>query len=154
MTPMDLAYRKTAVQGASGLGLLIALYDTLAGDLRRAAEAQRRVDLEDRSRELKHALLVVAALENWIEADSGELAKQLVAFYARLRRNILEAQAKQSAEMLEHEMTEIIRIREMWQGLDLRNTSAGPEILPPEREQRYSVPLRMQMEHTQLSWSA
>jgi hypothetical protein len=47
MTPTDLAYRKTAVEGASGMGLLIALYDTLAGDLRRAAAAQRAMTLKD-----------------------------------------------------------------------------------------------------------
>ena len=37
MNPTELAYRKTAVEGASGFGLMIALYDTLAGNLRRAA---------------------------------------------------------------------------------------------------------------------
>ena len=56
MNRTDLAYRKTAVEGASGFGLLIALYDTLAGNLRRAAAAQRRNDLEDRCHEVKHAL--------------------------------------------------------------------------------------------------
>ena len=40
MTRTDLAYRKTAVEGASGFGLLIALYDTLASDLRRAARSR------------------------------------------------------------------------------------------------------------------
>ena len=37
MSPTEMAYRKTAIGGASGFGLLVALYDTLAGDLRRAA---------------------------------------------------------------------------------------------------------------------
>jgi len=37
MNRTDMAYRKSAVEGATGFGLLIALYDTLAGDLRRAA---------------------------------------------------------------------------------------------------------------------
>jgi flagellin-specific chaperone FliS len=47
MSPTEMAYRKTAVGGASGFGLLIALYDTLAGDLRRAADAERANDIEN-----------------------------------------------------------------------------------------------------------
>ena len=54
MNRTDLAYRRTAAEAASGLGLLIALFDTLAGDLRRAAEAQRANDIERRSREARH----------------------------------------------------------------------------------------------------
>jgi flagellar biosynthetic protein FliS len=153
MTPANLAYRKTAAQGASGFGLLIALYDTLAGDLQRAAAAQRKRDIEERTQELKHALLVIGALENWIDAESGELAQQLIAFYSRLRRVILDAQVKQSAEMLDKQMAETLRIREIWQRLDLRSSSSGPEILPPERSERYGAAF-MQMEQSQLSWSA
>jgi len=154
MTQMDLAYRQTAVQGASGLTLLIALYDTLAGDLRRAAMAQRAGNLEERGRELKHAQVVLGVLENWIDPNSGDLARQLMRFYSNMRRQITVAQAEQSVSILEGLMTETLRVREIWQGLDLRKEGAGPEILPPEREERYSVPLRMQMDHAQLSWSA
>ncbi|MGB6743894.1 MAG: flagellar export chaperone FliS [Terracidiphilus sp.] len=154
MNQTDLAYRKTAVEGASGFGLLIALYDTLAGDLRRAAAAQRKGNLEERARELKHALLVLGHLENWIDAGSGDLARKLTAFYSRLRRKIIEAQAKHSAEILDAQIAETLRIREVWQRLDLRIAAPGPEILPPERTQRYNAPLLMQMEQSQLSWSA
>ncbi|HEX4031294.1 MAG TPA: flagellar export chaperone FliS [Terracidiphilus sp.] len=154
MNRADLAYRKTAVAGASGFGLLIALYDTLAGNLRRAAVAQREGNIEQRAQELKHALLVVGNLENWVESDSGDLARSLISYYARLRKRIVEAQVKQSAEMLEEEMAEALRIREIWQRFEQRATVSGPEILPPERIERYNVPLLMQMEQSQLSWSA
>jgi flagellar protein FliS len=154
MNRADLAYRKTAVAGASGFGLLIALYDTLAGNLRRAAVAQREGNIEQRTQELKHALLVVGNLENWVESDSGDLARSLISYYARLRKRIVEAQVKQSAAMLEEEMAEALRIREIWQRFEQRVTVSGPEILPPERIERYNAPLLMQMEQSQLSWSA
>lgn len=153
MNPTSLAYRRTAAEGASGFGLLIALYDTLAGNLGRAAAAQRKGNIEARTEELKHALLVLASLENWVDASSGDLARQLARYYARLRKRIMQAQVKQSAEILEAEMAEALRIREIWQNLDQRTQAPGPEILPPERVQRYNVPL-IQMEQTQLSWSA
>ena len=86
MSPTELAYRKTALGGASGFGLLIALYDTLAGDLRRAAEAERSNDLEERGRQVNHALLILAHLEEWIDrGPGGELAEQLRGFYRSLR---------------------------------------------------------------------
>src|SRR5271163_1038069 len=100
MNTTDLIYRRSAAQGASGLSLLIALYDTLAGDLRRAAAAQRAGDLEKRTQELKHALMVVACLENWTEPESGELAQKLLRFYAKVRHTVMQAQARQSAELL------------------------------------------------------
>src|SRR5271165_3608575 len=124
MSPTELAYRKTALGGASGFGLLIGLYDTLAGDLRRAADAERNNDIEKRCREVNHALLVIGHLEDWLaQGSGGELAQRLSAFYAGLRRKMIEAQAKRSAEMLEQQMAEVLEIRSIWLGLELRGSS-------------------------------
>ena len=127
MNRTDLAYRKTAAEGASGFGLLIALYDTLAGNLHRAAAAQRANNLEARCREAKHALTVIGYLESCLyRSEGGELTSQLRAFYGRLRLRLIEAQAKQSAEMLEQGMTEILRIREYWQQIDQCGAAREP----------------------------
>ena len=125
MNPTELAYRKTAVEGTSGFGLLIALYDTLAGNLSRAAEAQRKNDIQKRCQEINHALLVIAHLEDWVDREGGgELAQKLVRFYSGLRAKLLfEAQAKQSAEMLEQQMNVILAIRGTWQDLEARACS-------------------------------
>src|SRR5579863_134401 len=105
MSPTEMAYRKTALGGSSGFGLLIALFDTLAGDLRRAAEAERSNDIEKRCNEINHALRVIAYLEDGIERGSGgELAQQLAGFYASLRRKMIEAQARRSASILDEQM--------------------------------------------------
>ena len=119
MNPLEMAYRKTAVEGASGFGLLISLYDTLAGDLRRAAEAERKGDIQKRCKEVNHAFLVIAFLQDRLEHGSdGELAEKLIRFYASHRLKLNAAQAKRSPEMLESEMEEVLRIREMWQDLE------------------------------------
>jgi len=95
MSPTEMAYRKTALSGSGGFGLLIALYDTLAGDLRRAAEAESRNDIGMRCQKINHALTVIAYLEDWIDrGPGGELAQGLKAFYGSLRRKMIEAQAK------------------------------------------------------------
>jgi flagellar biosynthetic protein FliS len=126
MNRTDMAYRKSAVEGASGFGLLIALYDTLAGDLRRAAAAQRANDIETRCRETKHALIVIAYLEDCLQRGSGgALAQVLLRFYSALRRAVINAQINQSAEALEEQMEAVIKIREHWQKMDLRNPASG-----------------------------
>jgi flagellin-specific chaperone FliS len=129
MNRTDMAYRKSAVEGATGFGLLIALYDTLAGDLRRAAAAQRANDIATRCRETKHALLVIAYLEDGLQRGSGgALAQVLSRFYSELRCAIINAQINQSPETLEQQMGAAIKIREHWQKMDLRNPATGKAV--------------------------
>jgi flagellar protein FliS len=119
MQSAEFSYRKTAVEGASGFGLLIALYETLAGNLRRAADAERLNKLEKRCSEINHALVVIGFLEDRIErATGGELAAQLTALYGSLRRKLIEAQAKRSPEILEQQLTRVLLIRESWQNME------------------------------------
>ncbi|MGB6720812.1 MAG: flagellar protein FliS [Terracidiphilus sp.] len=156
MTPIELTYRRTAAAaGGSGLSLLIALYDTLAADLRRAAEAERGSDIDRRSREVNHALVVIGLLEDWLARGSGgALAEQLTSFYASLRRKMIEAQAKRSAGLLEQQMAEVLKVRAQWQALEFQCGASGPEILAPVQTGKYAVPLAAQMERRQVSWSA
>ena len=126
----DAAYRKTAVQGTSGFGLLVALFDALAGDLRRAAQAERNNEIEKRCRETNHAMHVIGFLEDRLErGDGGELANQLRAFYSTLRRKLVQAQVSRSPQQLEELMAGVLKIREAWQQADQRKAPAGPEIL-------------------------
>lgn len=125
MSPTELAYRKTAVAGASGFALLIALYDTLAGDLRRAAEAERRNDIGARCKQINHALLVVAYLEDWIHrGPGGILAQQMLSFYWTLRRRMIEAEAKRSPEILEEQIARVLEVRAIWQKIEAREESS------------------------------
>jgi len=114
-----MSYRQSAIQGASPIGLMIALFDRLAGDLRRAAAALRKNDIETRCKELNHAALVLGQLENWVDVkNGGESAQTLSRFYAYLRAKILEAAATKSAKLLEMQIDMILLVRSSWQQLD------------------------------------
>lgn len=155
MQSTDFIYRKSAAEAAGGFGLLIALYDTLAGDLRRAAEAERDRDVERRCREINHALLVIGQLEDWVDRGSGgELADQLVAFYASLRRELLEAQIRRSAQLLELQMARVLELREMWQQFDVQVVPSGPEILPPAWKEQETASQPAPADRRRRSWSA
>jgi flagellar secretion chaperone FliS len=125
----QLSYRKSAIEGASSIGLIIVLFDTLAGDLRRAAAAIRKNDIEKRCRELDHASLVIGQLESWIDMNNGgESAQTLAAFYAQLRARMMEAAGSKSAELLETQIANIMQVRSAWQKLDTGTTAVPAEI--------------------------
>lgn len=115
----ELSYRKTAIEGASPIGLMIALFDTLAGDLRRAAVALRKNDIEARCKELNHAALVLGQLESWLDlTNGGESAVTLSRFYGHLRVKMMEASVSKSAAVLDAQIDTILHVRSVWQQLD------------------------------------
>jgi flagellar biosynthetic protein FliS len=121
----NMSYRQAALHGATGFGLLIAMYDTVIANLRRAAEAQRNRDIQLRCNEVNHALLVLGFLESWIDSDSqGDLAQQLLNLYRGLRCSLITAQAKHSAELLEQYVPELLNLRMIWQQLELNDPGA------------------------------
>jgi flagellar secretion chaperone FliS len=134
------SYQMSAIQGASSIGLMIVLFDTLTGDLRRAAAALRRNDIETRCRDLNHASMVLGQLESWLDPDrGGESAQTLVRFYAYLRAQMMQAAVSNSAEMLEIQIDMILHVRSAWQKLDGGPLEAAEK--PAASAQQASTPL-------------
>ena len=124
----EMTYRRTFASGASPIGMMIALFDTLAGNFRRASDAIRENDIERRCKELNHATLVLGQLETWLDLErGGEAAQTLALYYSSLRSKMLEASAMKSAEILEEQIESILHIRSAWQQIDIASTSAQPE---------------------------
>lgn len=115
----ERTYRDCSVAGATPIGLLVALLDRLASDLRRAAGAIGHGDIEGRCRELNHALLILAQLDSWVDFENGgESAREVAAFYAQLRSAIVQASVQQSAAVLENTIESVLNVRSRWQELD------------------------------------
>jgi flagellar protein FliS len=129
----EATYRNCSVGGASPMGLMIALFDALVRDLRRAAEAIHREEVETRCHELNHALLVIGQLENWVDKQNGgEPARKLSALYSYLRAKMMEASIRKSAALLEAQMETVLHIRSKWQLLDLSPA-------PPDKAQETAI---------------
>jgi flagellar biosynthetic protein FliS len=102
----------------------------LAGDLRRAAAAIRKSDIEKRCKELDHASLVIGQLESWVDKDKGgDSAQMLAQFYGYLRATMMEASVTQSATLLDTQIETILQVRSAWQKLD--NAAQGTPGIPP-----------------------
>ena len=150
MTPSSatLAYRRASTQQASPVGLVIALCDTLAGDLTRAALALRAHNIQGRCDQLKHGFMVLQQLALLLDTR-GETpaALQSQRFYDYLRGQMLTAQFKQDPLILEEAGKLLLEVRGAWQqvdsqaalaaGLDLLSESARASVLSGEsRESR------------------
>ena len=120
MSTTEMSYTLSAIEGASPIGLMVVLFDTLAGDLRRAVAALNKNDIETRCKELNHALLVIGQLDSWVDLDKGgESARNLTGFYAYLRAKMMEAEVCKSAKRLEVPIQMILQVSAAWQKLDV-----------------------------------
>jgi len=136
----ELSYRKSSIAGASQIGLMIVLFDTLAGDFRRATVAIRKNDIETRCAELNHAALVLGQLENWVDLKSGgESAQTLSRFYSYVRAKMTEASATKSATLLETQIEMILHVRSAWQLLDAAPPHSSKEGVEASTEKATSA---------------
>ena len=126
LTPPALAYRRAAAQQASVIGLVIALYDTLAGDLQRASLAMRKANIEERSNQLKHGFTVLTQLNALLDIErGGQTALNLQRFYEYMRQQMLRAQFTQDASILERASELLLDIRGAWHEVDTRTAVSG-----------------------------
>jgi flagellar protein FliS len=128
------SYREAAVRGASPVRLVICLYEQAIEDLRRAVIALEKGDIEARTREINHALMVIAQLQGSLDmARGGEVARNLDRFYNTVRRGLVEAQLKQSARILEQQASQFALVHEAW--MEVERATAPPQPLPAEPAQ-------------------
>lgn len=118
-----LAYREAASMGASPVGMVVLLYDRLLHDIHDAIGAMKTGDLEVRSTAVNHALLILQQLQGRLDFISGgAAARQLDTFYSHIRAKLLEAQIRQSPEMMLAQVQAIAQVRESWTEVERRTS--------------------------------
>ena len=125
----SLEYRRAATQQASVVGLVIALHDTLIGNLRRAAEAMERDDISTRCEQLIHGFKVLQQLEAMLDMNNGgDTAVSIRRFYTHVRGQMLAAQFKLSPTILHDQIRIVLDIRQAWQQVDSSPIESRPAI--------------------------
>jgi flagellar protein FliS len=115
----SLEYRRAATQQASVVGLVIALHDTLIGNLKRAADAMDRNDISSRCDELVHGFKVLTQLDAMLDMkNGGEAALNIRRFYTHVRAQMLEAQFKLNPEVLRDQVRIVLEVRQAWEQVD------------------------------------
>jgi flagellar protein FliS len=111
---MDL-YRERALDGASAVDLVVALYDGVVRFLYAAAEAVERGNVEERRYSVKRALDIIIHLQARLRMDiGGRPAQALSEFYAAIFAQILQASQSASKEKFEHAIVSVRNVREAW----------------------------------------
>ncbi len=125
-TKSETLYRQTAAEGATYIGLLLVVYDTLAGDLRRAGAAVDGNNIAVRCEASNHALLLLGHLESWTASlEEPALKDSLAQFYAYLRAQMLFHQAESQAQAFFSLASLVEQTRAVWQAKESQGTRAG-----------------------------
>lgn len=134
-----ISYREAAVRGARPVRLVICLYEQAIEDLRQAVVALEKGDIELRTRKINHATTVIGQLQGTLDMErGGEVAINLQRFYHVIRAGLVEAQMKQSARILEQQISQLVLVYEAWLEVE-RATESAPNT-PPENSQT-TVPI-------------
>jgi len=127
-----MSYLSESATGITPVGLVIRVYENIVSDLGRAILAVRDGDIEKRSLQLDHALLLIAHLESALDMKSGgEPARLLDKFYMLARTRILQAQSKQSGKILEEIANDFLSIRDAWAMVEQQQGAAASKAQLP-----------------------
>jgi flagellar biosynthetic protein FliS len=130
-----LAYGETASLGASPVGVIVLLYDRLAHDIHAARSAMKSNDVESRTLSINHALLILQQLQGRLDFTAGAAAaRQLDAFYSHVRGKLLEAQMRQSPELLLAQAHAIAQVRESWADVERNQPHLTTTVAPSAPE--------------------
>ena len=120
------SYQQHALEGASAVDLVVALYDGMIRFLYAAADAVDRGNEADRRVAVKRTLDIIIHLQARLRMDvGGRPAEALSEFYASVFAQILQASQSASRPKFEHAIECVRNVREAW-----RQVARDPEVNP------------------------
>jgi len=120
------SYQEHALEGASAVDLVVALYDGILRFLYAASAAVERGDAAGRRNAVKRALDIIIHLQARLRMDvGGRPAQVLSEFYASIFSEILQASQSASRQKFEHAIACVRNVRDAW-----RQVARDPEVNP------------------------
>jgi flagellar protein FliS len=108
-------YQEHALEGASAVELVVALYDGILRFLYAASAAVERGDATERRTAVKRALDIIIHLQARLRMDvGGRPAQVLSEFYASIFAQILQASQSASQQKFEHAIECVRNVRDAW----------------------------------------
>ncbi|HEY2040048.1 MAG TPA: flagellar export chaperone FliS [Edaphobacter sp.] len=155
---METNYQQQALSGATGMELILALYDGAIRFLYRAAQCVEEQDVRGRRLAVSRVLDIVMYLQARLRPDlGGSTAHSLADFYAAMFTLTLEASHYESIEQFHEVIASLRNVRDAWIVVT-RNPEAS-RMLPRELRTKEELfgstsPLPMQEDAPASRWSA
>ena len=138
----EMSYQQQALAGATGVELIVALYDGLIRFLYRAMQCVEEDDVHGRRIAVKKAIDILMYLHARLRPDVGRtVAVSLADFYSTMFTLTLEASHLESKEQFQEVISFVRNVREAWVVV-ARDPEAG-RVLPRElrtREEKFLPP--------------
>jgi flagellar protein FliS len=136
------SYQQHALDSASAVDLVVALYDGILRFLYAASAAVERGDQEGRRAAVKRALDIIIHLQARLRMDvGGRPAQVLSEFYASVFAQILQASQSASVQKFDHAIDCVKNVRDAW-----RQVAKDPEVNPAPLQVASKVSQRNQSE--------
>ncbi len=120
------SYQEHALDGASAVDLVVALYDGIIRFLYAAMESVERGDQAGRRVAVKRALDIIIHLQARLRMDvGGRPAQALSEFYASIFAQILQASQSASKPRFQHAIDCVRNVRDAW-----RQVARDPSVNP------------------------
>jgi len=133
------SYQEHALESASAVELVVALYDGIIRFLYSASAAVERGDQAGRRAAVKRALDIIIHLQARLRMDvGGRPAEALSEFYATIFAQILQASQSASRQKFEHAIDRVRNVRDAW-----RQVAKDPKVNPAPA-QVMTMPIRRQ----------
>jgi flagellar protein FliS len=124
------SYQQHALECASAVDLVVALYDGIIRFLYAACDAVERGDEAARRVAVKRALDIIVHLQARLRMDvGGRPAQALSEFYASTFAQILQASQSASSQKFEHAIECVRNVRDAW-----RQVAVDPVVNPAPRQ--------------------
>jgi flagellar protein FliS len=143
----ETSYQQQALVGATGVELVVALYDGAIRFLYRAMQCVEEDDVRGRRIAVKKVIDILMYLQARLRPEMGaSVAASLADFYATMFTMTLEASHLESAEQFQEVIGFVRNVREAWVVV-ARDPEAG-KVLPRElrtREEKFVLPSNTQL---------
>ena len=126
------AYRQVEVNGATGLQLVVMLYNGAIRFLREAKSCAERKDFQGRATAINRTLAIVGELQSTLRMDEGgEIAQSLDRLYTYITGRLLDVSAKEDPSGLDESMRLLLTLNSAWTEIAGRPETPGMQTAAP-----------------------
>ena len=134
-------YRKTAIETADPLQLIILCYDAAIRDLREARELHEKHHMDEAYRKIRHAQDIITELMVGLDYErGGDIARNLNRIYNFVLRQLIGINSRENPSIYQHLVKILSNLKEAWEGIKLNSPHVpSAEIQPMVRNWQASA---------------